>query len=276
MGGNPKTIKSPLLLLALLSPLIWAGLAEAIPLTDNNNKHNLSSSATHGGVKAALPGNGGTDEICVFCHTPHGASAQSTLWNRVDPGNMGSFPLYGNPLVIKGDFPGQPDPAGAVARSQYQTVTDYPNGASKMCLSCHDGNTALIGEVLNAPNDLGGSIAMVNLGSFSKTVALNTSHPISFVYNNSVLADIVAVPAKAGAYRLPAGPAATDVRLDGNSRMQCTTCHDPHSDTRSDVLIALPFWRHNPGSAATAYSNVCNACHTPIPADLGGPPIHGL
>ena len=63
-----------------------------------NTKHNLSSvdpnrllssgtlprSGTERDAKAAP---GGTSEICVFCHTPHGASSSGTslkapLWNR--------------------------------------------------------------------------------------------------------------------------------------------------------------------------------------------------
>ena len=37
-----------------------------------NTKHNLSPSSAAGNNKVAAAG--GTDEICVFCHTPHGAT----------------------------------------------------------------------------------------------------------------------------------------------------------------------------------------------------------
>jgi hypothetical protein len=38
--------------------------------------------------------------------------------------------------------------------------------------------------------------------------------------------------------------------------MQCTTCHDPHDDTRA--AIDIPFWRQTTGSP---YDDVCGACH---------------
>ena len=47
-----------------------------------NTKHNLGSTGT--GTNSF----DGTDEICVFCHTPHGAdtTANPPLWNRIlDP-----------------------------------------------------------------------------------------------------------------------------------------------------------------------------------------------
>ena len=44
----------------LLLVMSLASVSLAAPLTDTENKHNLSSSATHGGPKAADPTAGGT------------------------------------------------------------------------------------------------------------------------------------------------------------------------------------------------------------------------
>ena len=82
-------------------------VAQSAPLTDPDNQHNFSSSATHGGPQAQPLATGGTDQICIFCHTPHSATPESTLWSRPDP-NTSTFPLYGQQLVIKGDYPGSP------------------------------------------------------------------------------------------------------------------------------------------------------------------------
>jgi hypothetical protein len=131
-----------------------------------------------------------------------------------------------------------------------------------MCLSCHDGVTA-IGLLRDSTtiNMLGGT----NLGDFPSAVSaiidLSSSHPISFVYDEPVRTDLLAYYG-VGSYILPDTGDAIDTPLDGQSRMQCTTCHDPHDDT--DAAFGLPFWRQATGT--DDYIDVCNACHAVIPA----------
>src|SRR3954468_19682487 len=62
-----------------LGALLTAGAANA---GIANTKHNLSTSGT-GAVHVST----GTEEICVFCHTPHGSdtSAPVPLWNKQLP-----------------------------------------------------------------------------------------------------------------------------------------------------------------------------------------------
>jgi len=58
-----------------------------------NTKHNLGSS----GLNAASNFSG-TEEICVFCHTPHGgdASAAVPIWNRqLDAGGFQTYDQMG-------------------------------------------------------------------------------------------------------------------------------------------------------------------------------------
>ena len=66
--------------------------------------------------------------------------------------------------------------------------------------------------------------------------------------------------------------------LDGQERIQCTTCHDPHLDTeiadgtRNGGSYRLPFWRKytavtNEGSD---YDAVCNSCHVGTDFNPGG------
>ncbi len=212
----------------------------------NAHPHNLSSSS-NANVHAA---SGGEDEICVFCHTPHGGDAsQSALWNRADPG--GTFPLYNSGTLIIDD-------ADVVGNSKY-TNSDagiaYPNGTTRMCMSCHDGVTA-IGTVLNGPNPgnvtIDSSMTMTAYG----TIDLEVSHPVSFVYDETVRD---AINSKKGgtSYQLPAN---TKVVLDAQKRMQCTTCHEPHYDT-ADGTYTLPLWRNFSGTENTDYEGTCNECH---------------
>lgn len=263
--------------LATIPVVLWLALwlmptsGVAIPLSNPNNQHNFSYNSLidenprtgkpH--PRADSPANDGTTEICVFCHTPHSARPQTPLWNRPDPASDSSvpsedFPLYGGALVIKGSF----NVEDAVQHSQYQQGPNYPNGASKLCLSCHDGVTA-IGTVID-----GTAFNMLNAATVGAindprlVINLATSHPISFVYDSQVHSDIDKV--KPGQYTWP--PALADVPLDGQARMQCTTCHDPHEDTRG--ALNLPFWRHRTNISVNGpFEDVCNACHV---ADKAG------
>jgi hypothetical protein len=228
------------------------------PVDGLNNKHNLSNLSSNT-IKAQSVENDGTDQICVFCHTPHSATPDSPLWSRPDPATS-TFPIYGNPLVIAGSFGN--NPSVQRTNSQYNTAALYPNGASRMCLSCHDGVTAI--GLLNDTstiNMLGGT----TLGDFpllnSAIIDLSTSHPISFIYNEAVRLNLTDPGAyDVGSYILPSTLDAIDTPLDGQSRMQCTTCHDPHDDTRD--AIGIPFWRQTTG---TPYDDVCKACHASTP-----------
>ena len=253
-----RTVLFPLAILACMSVAVsFAFDLEGEPGRDN--KHNLSN-LSRNIIKADDPlANDGTDQICIFCHTPHSATPDSPLWSRPDPASS-NFPIYGNPLVIAGSLGN--NPATQRSHSQYNTAALYPNGASRMCLSCHDGVTA-IGLLSDSTtiNMLGGT----DLGDFPSAAAaiidLSTSHPISFVYDGGVLADLL-IYYGAGTYTLPDTLDAIDTPLDGQSRMQCTTCHDPHDDTRGGIFP--PFWRQNTG--LTPYDDVCNACHAAIPS----------
>jgi hypothetical protein len=61
-----------------------------------------------------------------------------------------------------------------------------------------------------------------------------------------------------GSYVLP-GPG----YLDSQQRMQCTSCHDPHVDTRVEGAggYGLPMWAHYTGDENADYDDTCNACH---------------
>lgn len=97
-----------------------------------NTRHNLTQSYIPGGGSGFMDyARNDYGEVCVYCHTPHGASDQITapLWNRTQKSNV--YTLYKIPLS-SGQAPQQ------------------PGSASVTCLSCHDGTTA-IDSIINMP-----------------------------------------------------------------------------------------------------------------------------
>ncbi|MCF6218360.1 MAG: cytochrome c3 family protein [Gammaproteobacteria bacterium] len=78
-------------------------------------------------------------EVCVYCHTPHGANTSSgglrmPLWNRTVNPSL-TYQPYDMPTTL--GFAGE------------QNVT-HPGPASLTCLSCHDGVTA-VDSIINMP-----------------------------------------------------------------------------------------------------------------------------
>ena len=86
-----------------------------------DSPHNLSATGP-GEVRAVTE-----QKICVFCHTPHRAAPIQPLWNRLLPVSV--YSVYSSNSLDA--LPGQ------------------PTGASKLCLSCHDGTIAL-GSVVSS------------------------------------------------------------------------------------------------------------------------------
>lgn len=107
-----------------------AGVATAAGIADT--KHNLSTTGTGQNHVTA-----GTADICVFCHTPHGADVSNPvdnppLWNkRLAPAS--TYQTYDT--LNTSTLDGQVLPVGST---------------SVACLSCHDGTQAM-DNIINAP-----------------------------------------------------------------------------------------------------------------------------
>ena len=113
--------------------LLFAGLLAgqaAVAQTIVGSKHDLSS----GGANALIRSTS-TAEVCVFCHTPHGGNSSAPLWNRNAPA-AGIYTFYTNATSASMDSPDATD--GSIGLQ------------SSMCLSCHDGTTAL-NSLINNP-----------------------------------------------------------------------------------------------------------------------------
>lgn len=232
-----------------------------------NTKHNLSISGS-GDVKAISE-----DQVCVFCHTPHGAtnSPGAPLWNRVL--STQTYTPYTSASLDAEDI------AGTLAQ---------PAGSSKLCLSCHDGTLA-IGTV----NVLGGQqnvdIAMSGVGAggvmpdaagvqsgFTRNlgVDLTNDHPISLDYDSN-LASVdgeLTDPASSGHIAVGVPGLRPPVPLEatgqgGAAQIQCGTCHDPHLKSTNPgekikFLRLNRFQQSDPGVSFNQNSDiVCLACH---------------
>ena len=80
--------------------------------------HNLSVSGP-GEVRALTE-----TEVCKFCHVPHNAVVPEPLWGHA----LSRVPSYAVPELRRG---------------RVVVPAPQPDGASRLCLSCHDGTVAL-------------------------------------------------------------------------------------------------------------------------------------
>jgi hypothetical protein len=242
-------------LLATLSAPLFAAKISDIAKT----KHNLSSSGP-GTVKATTE-----TQICVFCHTPHKANAAAMvpLWNRELSGET-----YTD-LTLLYDS------------ESMNAITAAPEGSSKLCLSCHDGTMA-IGRVgvLNGQVDVDITMVSTNIDGSGTTTgytrnlgtSLTNDHPISFTYDTA-LAGVDGELLDPGTAShigtgTPRHPIPLELGADGEAKLQCTACHDPHIRD-ADLAVNAKFLRLNrfqevaaTGAAFNATNDqVCLGCH---------------
>jgi predicted CXXCH cytochrome family protein len=258
-----------------------AALLAAAPASAQiaGTRHNLGTTGAGEGVNQFS----GTAEICVFCHTPHGAdtSAVVPLWNRQLPAPT-AFTTY-----------------DSLGTTTMDARVASVGSVSIACLSCHDGVTSM-STLINAPgssaegdatwqggtwsggNQTGGAIAedlITNIGR-----DLRNDHPVGVQYGgggitlgsptNATTDPDFEVPTSAvlngtrvwwvdteGSpngtrqktdmvlYTRAAGTGYTG-QAEAEPFVECGSCHDPHTANPTFLRIS------NAGSA------VCLACHT--------------
>jgi hypothetical protein len=197
-----------------------------------NTPHNLSVTGP-GPIKSPTE-----KQVCIFCHTPHNADPRAPLWNR-DLDSARNYQMYWSPTLEAYGSPG---------------AAPQPDGASKLCLSCHDGTIAL-GQVRSRPEPIpvsGGPALRPGQAGYLGT-DLSGSHPISFVYSDSLAIENNALGDMP--LRLPSSLADADVTLDEEGKIQCNTCHDPHDDSNY-VPGRVPHFY-----VKSTWSEVCTTCH---------------
>jgi hypothetical protein len=233
-----------------------------------NTPHNLSVSGP-GNVSASTE-----SRVCIFCHTPHGASNEpgAPLWNRQL--SLQTYTVYTSSSLDAETISGQ---------------LEQPAGASKLCLSCHDGTLALgnvnvLGGEQNVGIDMTGTGpgGVIPSGAGDQTgftrnlgIDLGNDHPVSLTYDSTLsLAD--------GELRDPVSSAHIGVRIPGfrppvplqetgpagEAQVQCTACHDPHlaqsgNGLGEKFLRLFRFQQASPADGAfnESQDTVCLACH---------------
>jgi len=110
-----------------------------------DSKHNLGSTASADNRNNTVTD---TNEICVFCHTPHGSNTDASvpLWNKNLPtSGAASYSTYAD-----------------LGSSTLDGAILEVGSVSIACLSCHDGTQA-VDNIINGPGSgdyvLDGSIA---------------------------------------------------------------------------------------------------------------------
>jgi predicted CXXCH cytochrome family protein len=233
-----------------------------------NTAHDLSSSSTvASGVKSTT-----SNQICVFCHTPHNARSTRLLWNRADSAAVPSWGLDMDGNAVTATIEGTPLPTTVAAL----------NSGSQRCLSCHDGTVA-IGDVLTGTDPTMATVAgrvtaagMMDPANPARVAAggnLGGNHPISIPYageaGSSALGDGSAgnyyaeftdvtctspsgVCTSAGTTDGKNGLAVNLVQTGAVSTVECSTCHEPHNRYAFAKFLRVD---------NTVASGLCRSCH---------------
>lgn len=246
----------------LIATKTWAA-PPTLPLNVTESIHNFSTS----GVQAKGYGYAAKneDEVCIFCHTPHGGTLNTPLWNRALPDQSSTpFTHYSSSTL-----------------SAYTKglATNRPvRPESLLCMSCHDGAVAM-NSIINNSNKSGvtpdNTAVMVNVwvttagrigdimnpsgfGLQGQTRNLSDDHPISLDYGSA------ATSAGVGRFQPPSGgtdPREKGVRFFGTGGelyLECSSCHNPHVNYNGTGgnSAYTPFL-----VMSNAGSNLCLACH---------------
>ena len=190
-------------------------------------------------------------QVCIFCHTPHGGVA-------TDPAGTGiNLPLWNRTLNYTATFT-MYDSDTFDGKTSY--INSKPTGMSLLCLTCHDGVTA-INSVLNysptgpilmpANKDQIGDVTAPSYRNPNIGRDLSNDHPVSFLYDAALVgADTTT---RGGVVGLN-DPTTISPLILYSSRLECSTCHDPHED--GSTTNQAPFLR-----MTNAGSQMCMTCH---------------
>ena len=167
----------------------------------------------------------GGSQICVACHTPHGASPDVPLWNHSLPSPVSNYTVYTGSATIQA--------------TDLSDFSSNDGSISSLCLSCHDGSTAL-GALVNDPGDLTDTTSTIGAVAGNLGTDLTNDHPVNFTFGAALLAADLELQA----------PGTAPLFGAGADQVECASCHDVHDNTNAPFLVLS-----NAGSA------LCLDCH---------------
>lgn len=228
--------------IGLITLLALGLLASSATAAVRNTKHDLSSTSSGATIKST-----NYSEVCVFCHTPHGAvtGMLAPLWNRGTslPAAFTTVQLYNSATL------------SAEARPSYTNLLNNVNNSdARLCLSCH--NESGVAQPLQNPANTSGGLQPTFSGAGTlgnNAVILNTAgsdylqndHPIGMVYSKAVSTDGELVASPAGGVQFFAGTGG-DTGI-----MWCSSCHDVHGGEPGTPFLVT----------TNAGSYLCTSCH---------------
>ncbi|HEC18278.1 MAG TPA: hypothetical protein ENI97_02930 [Gammaproteobacteria bacterium] len=247
----------------------------AVAGTIANTKHNLGSAGT-GNNKVT-----DTEEICIFCHTPHGADTGANvavpLWNK----------KLSDPAVFK--------TYDQLGTSTYDAAQASIGSVTLACLTCHDGTQA-IDNIINAPGSGGydstgggatglgwtwvtgaGGLTVNADGVLNSGVITNlgtdltNDHPVSMQYGGGgVSKSNLAGPLRDADFKMPTQIGATDRWYIDNAFMAANAASESDA-TKFDKWDFKLYSRTVTGSDARGVPFAgepepfveCGSCHDP-------------
>ena len=237
--------------------LVGGGAAEATrgPQGIVYTAHNLSTSQEDPILSMYQSSN--EEQVCIFCHTPHGGTLDGPLWNRESP-SATSYTHYNSATLS--------------SYLQGLAVNRAVSKESLLCLSCHDGTIAMNSLVnyshVGVPEywDSGSEDLIMPAEMFGVPgprvgTDLSNDHPISFIYASATenrigtMYNSIEDAEGAGVRFFPPNGA------DALKRVECSSCHDPHVAYDS-YWGALADENYRPFLiTSNVGSGLCLACH---------------
>ena len=186
------------------------------------------AAATIKGSAHDFSGLDASQQICIFCHTAHNADTSvvdAPLWNHAVTSKV--FKVYSSPTM--------------------DATVGQPTGASKLCLSCHDGTVAV--------DSYGGKTGVIKMGLPLAVGAdeLANDHPISFTYDSALAIK------DGGLFDPSSHPSGLSGTIQKDlliaDRVECSSCHDVHNGPAAaavnDNLLVI----------TQVQSQLCLTCH---------------
>lgn len=269
-------------MIALLAAGLLAAVSAGIAVAGQNpgtgvyfSVHDLTNGPNGSGKPASVSGfvTDSQQRLCAYCHTPHHA----ILPGDANAGTADYLPLWSHEVSTQSY---QPYVSATFDSLGGQTMNgvDPLTGPSRLCMSCHDGITAVDNYYGLTP---GHAMANPPAAPFTGQPVINlngeTNHPLGFS-----MADVI--PGFLGATHEDANSilaidstslfktGLTDSvkivdRLFGGAIMTCSSCHDVHN-----TLNKVSF-QNGAGNflllGTQKNSGICLSCHTQGGGDVG-------